>query len=57
MPIWHEIVSKRQISDLVSYIHAGLPAVEGATPPTVPANQGQAPAQLDALVAYLATLQ
>ncbi len=41
MPIWHGIVSKRQISDLVSYIHAGLPAVEGATAPTVPANQGQ----------------
>ncbi len=42
MPIWRGIVSQRQISDLVDFIHAGLPAVEGATPPTVPTNQGQA---------------
>jgi mono/diheme cytochrome c family protein len=42
MPIWHGIVSKHQISDLVAYIHAGLPAVEGATAPTVPTNQGLA---------------
>ena len=41
MPIWHGIVSTRQISDLVAYIHAGLPAVGGATPPVVPTDQGQ----------------
>lgn len=40
MPIWRGIVSQHQISDLVTYIHAGLPAVEGATPVTVPTNQG-----------------
>ena len=40
MPIWHGIVSNQQISDLVSYIHAGLPAVSGATPVAVPTDQG-----------------
>jgi mono/diheme cytochrome c family protein len=40
MPIWRGIVSKHQIADLVTYIHAGLPAVEGATPVTVPTDQG-----------------
>ena len=42
MPIWHGIVSKHQISDLVAYIHAGLPTVTGAAPATVPTNQGLA---------------
>ena len=40
MPIWHGIVSNQQISDLVAYIHAGLPAVSGATPVAVPTDQG-----------------
>ena len=42
MPIWHGVVSPRQISDLVAYIRAGLPRVGGATPPIVPTNQGLA---------------
>jgi mono/diheme cytochrome c family protein len=42
MPIWHGIVSKQQINDLVAYIHAGLPAVTGATAPVVPTDQGLA---------------
>jgi mono/diheme cytochrome c family protein len=42
MPVWHGIVSKRQISELVSYIRAGLPDVPGAVPPTAPTDQGQA---------------
>jgi mono/diheme cytochrome c family protein len=42
MPVWHRIVSPRQVSELVAYIQAGLPAVPGATPPTVPTDQGQA---------------
>src|SRR5207248_966994 len=42
MPIWHGIVSKHQISDLVAYIHAGLPSVRGAAPAIVPTNQGLA---------------
>jgi mono/diheme cytochrome c family protein len=42
MPVWKAIVSPRQTSELVAYIRAGLPAVPGATPPTVPTNQGLA---------------
>ena len=42
MPVWHGIVSPRQVSELVAYIRAGLPAVPGATPPVVPTDQGAA---------------
>jgi len=42
MPVWHGIVSPRQVSELVAYIQAGLPAVPGATPPAVPTDQGLA---------------
>ena len=42
MPVWHGIVSPRQVSELVAYIQAGLPAVPGATPPLVPTDQGAA---------------
>ena len=42
MPVWHGIVSPRQVSELAAYIRAGLPAVSGATPPTVPTDQGLA---------------
>jgi cbb3-type cytochrome c oxidase subunit III len=40
MPVWGEVISKRQVSDLVAYIRAGLPAVAGAEPPLVPTDQG-----------------
>jgi len=40
MPVWGEVISKRQVSDLVAYIQAGLPAVAGAEPPFVPTDQG-----------------
>jgi cbb3-type cytochrome c oxidase subunit III len=42
MPVWRGIVSGRQVSELVAYIRAGLPAVSGATPPVVPTDQGLA---------------
>ena len=42
MPVWSAVISKQQVSDLVSYIRAGLPAVPGATPVTVPSDQGLA---------------
>jgi mono/diheme cytochrome c family protein len=42
MPVWGEVISKRQVSDLIAYLHAGLPAVATAAPPTVPKNQGLA---------------
>ena len=40
MPVWGQVISARQVGDLVSYIRAGLPAVAGATPPAVPTGQG-----------------
>jgi mono/diheme cytochrome c family protein len=40
MPVWHGIISKQQISDIVAYLNAGLPAVPGAVPSPVPADQG-----------------
>jgi cbb3-type cytochrome c oxidase subunit III len=42
MPVWGEVISARQVSDLVAYIRAGLPAVAGAEPPFVPTDQGPA---------------
>jgi len=40
MPVWHGIISKHQISDIVAYLNAGLPAVAGAEPVPVPTDQG-----------------
>ena len=40
MPVWHGIISKGQISDIVAYLNAGLPAVDGAAPIPVPTDQG-----------------
>ena len=40
MPVWHGIISKGQISDIVAYLNAGLPAVPGAEPAPVPTDQG-----------------
>jgi mono/diheme cytochrome c family protein len=40
MPAWGPLLSERQVNDLVSYLHAGLPAVADATPVPVPAGQG-----------------
>ncbi len=42
MPVWGEVISKRQVSDLIAYMHAGFPAVPGASPPPVRTDQGQA---------------
>jgi cbb3-type cytochrome c oxidase subunit III len=41
MPVWGEVISKQQVSDLVAYIRAGLPAVAGAEAPFVPTDQGE----------------
>ena len=32
MPVWGQVISDRQVDDLVAYIHAGLPKVSAATP-------------------------
>jgi cbb3-type cytochrome c oxidase subunit III len=42
MPVWGEVISKRQVADLVAYIRAGLPSVPGATPAPVITAQGPA---------------
>jgi mono/diheme cytochrome c family protein len=42
MPVWGQVISARQVSDLVAYIRAGLPAVPGATPPPLITAQGPA---------------
>ena len=41
MPVWGEVISTQQVSDLVAYIRAGLPPVAGAEPPFVPTDQGE----------------
>jgi mono/diheme cytochrome c family protein len=40
MPVWGEVISSQQVSDLVAYLGAGLPAVPAAVPVTVPQGQG-----------------
>jgi mono/diheme cytochrome c family protein len=42
MPVWGEVISKRQVGELVSYIRAGLPPVADAVAPPVPRDQGAA---------------
>jgi cbb3-type cytochrome c oxidase subunit III len=42
MPVWGQVISTRQVDDLVAYIHAGLPKVPTAAPVTVPNGQGAA---------------
>ena len=41
MPVWGQVISARQVTALVAYLHAGLPAVAGATPTPVQTDQGQ----------------
>ncbi len=52
MPVWGAVISKTQVSDLVSYIRAGLPAVPDAVPVAVPQNQGPAVAGAALYVRY-----
>jgi cbb3-type cytochrome c oxidase subunit III len=42
MPVWGQVISAQQVSDLVAYIRSGLPEVPGATPPPVITEQGAA---------------
>jgi cbb3-type cytochrome c oxidase subunit III len=42
MPVWGQVISAHQVTDLVAYIRAGLPSVPGATPPPVITKQGAA---------------
>ena len=40
MPVWGHIISARQVTALIAYLQAGLPAVAGATAPDVQTGQG-----------------
>jgi mono/diheme cytochrome c family protein len=42
MPVWGEVISTRQVTDLIAYLHAGLPSVPTAVPVAVPRGQGAA---------------
>ena len=42
MPVRGEVISTQQVSDLISYLRAGLPAVPTAEPPAIPQGQGLA---------------
>ena len=52
MPVWGPVISKRQVSDLVAYLRAGLPAVSGASAPPVQTAQGAAVQGAGLYVAY-----
>ena len=52
MPVWGEVLSATQVSDLVSYIRAGLPAVSQNDPVPVPQGQGPAVAGAALYVRY-----
>jgi cbb3-type cytochrome c oxidase subunit III len=52
MPVWGEVLSKTQVSNLVSYIRAGLPPVSGTEPVSIPAGQGAAVAGAALYVRY-----
>jgi mono/diheme cytochrome c family protein len=40
MPVWGQVISGTQVSDLIAYLRAGLPKVPTASPPPVPGGQG-----------------
>jgi cbb3-type cytochrome c oxidase subunit III len=42
MPVWGAVIAKTQVSDLIAYLRAGLPAVPTAERPTIPQQQGAA---------------
>ena len=52
MPVWGAVISKTQVSNLVAYIRAGLPAVADAQPVSVPEGQGAAVAGAALYVRY-----
>ena len=52
MPVWGAVISKTQVSNLVAYLRAGLPAVADAQPVSVPQGQGAAVAGAALYVRY-----
>jgi mono/diheme cytochrome c family protein len=52
MPVWGPVISQSQVTDLVEYLHAGLPKVADADPVPVPRDQGAAVAGAALYVRY-----
>jgi cbb3-type cytochrome c oxidase subunit III len=52
MPVWGEVISKTQVSNLVDYLRAGLPRVADTQPVSVPVGQGAAVAGSALYVRY-----
>ena len=52
MPVWGEVISRRQVSDLIAYLRAGLPPVATAVAAPIPAGQGAAVAGASLYVRY-----
>jgi mono/diheme cytochrome c family protein len=52
MPVWGAVISKTQVTNLVSYIQAGLPPVADTQPVAIPAGQGAAVAGSALYVRY-----
>jgi mono/diheme cytochrome c family protein len=52
MPVWGEVISGTQVTNLVAYLRAGLPAVADAQPVSVPQGQGAAVAGAALYVRY-----
>ena len=52
MPVWGEVISQQQVSDLIAYLRAGLPSVATAEPAPIPTGQGSAVAGASLYVRY-----
>jgi mono/diheme cytochrome c family protein len=52
MPVWGEVISARQVSDLIAYLRASLPAVATAVPVPIPEGQGEAVAGASLYIRY-----
>jgi mono/diheme cytochrome c family protein len=52
MPVWGEVLSKTQVSNLVAYLRAGLPPVSATEPVSIPVGQGAAVAGAALYVRY-----
>jgi mono/diheme cytochrome c family protein len=42
MPVWGQVISQTQVTDLIAYLRAGLPKVPTAEAPAIPQGQGAA---------------
>lgn len=52
MPVWGQVISTQQVSDLIAYLRAGLPVVPTAEAAPIPQGQGAAVAGAALYVRY-----